>query len=595
MLKKCLLILICIAVFTSPAGCSAVESFIGGKGQDGPDGGAVNANDSAGTIGAEAGSGNDTVEEIPQSEYPVLLMRINVNVGEEESFDVLELTENTITYRYYNFNDANDPQLMVKTVPFGEMLVKENGKDKYSISLYLFDGTDEYELEMTGDLEEKIRQYPEFRKTLGSVLGKPFSGPPDDRLITSEDISASAQKNTKAEEKDSVGGDDGGNDGEESRDGGIAGRDRDSQAPGIDPGYELSRVVYTRYDDSMDCSIDYPGVSGLSDEAVQKKTNDTIREEALKVLKYYEDYESDSHVEISINYHIARKTPALLSIEYFGTGVIAGAPYPHNLYYTTNIDMRTGEKIRLADIVEISDSFVNKFLGGGFKAVNDFQAAALEQIDVWTIKDHFADADRTDSIGTPEHSCVFSYFTTDSLGISIPVAHAIGDHAEFEIRYGDLKDDMKAENDIRKELLSTEIDVMAVFSGIDLENFGQVRVAAGRYDDEGITKLRLVLEDKENGFVSVLPELADMQLHFKDLAVLEALDADGDGLRDIVAIARYVTDPGADGETSFLVAHVYFQGHNTFERDAELEQKINSGEFASAEDVVGLIEKYKAE
>ena len=45
----------------------------------------MNANDPAGTIGAEAGSGNDTVEEIPQSEYPVLLMRINVNVGEEES------------------------------------------------------------------------------------------------------------------------------------------------------------------------------------------------------------------------------------------------------------------------------------------------------------------------------------------------------------------------------------------------------------------------------------------------------------------------------------------------------------------------------
>ena len=83
---------------------------------------------------------------------------------------MLELTENTITYRYYNFNDASDPQLMVKTVPFGEMLVKENGKDKYSISLYLFDGTDEYELEMTGDLEEKIRQYPEFRKTLDLCL-----------------------------------------------------------------------------------------------------------------------------------------------------------------------------------------------------------------------------------------------------------------------------------------------------------------------------------------------------------------------------------------------------------------------------------------
>ena len=58
-----------------------------------------------------------------------------------------------------------------------------------------------------------------------------------------------------------------------------------------------------------------------------------------------------------------------------------------------------------------------------------------------------------DNIGTEKQSDVFSYFTSDSLGISVSVSHAIGDHAEFEIKYQDLKGNIKTENEIWKDLL----------------------------------------------------------------------------------------------------------------------------------------------
>ena len=106
-------------------------------------------------------------------------MRIHANTGMDESYDVLELTENMITYSYYDFSDPENPVLKQKTVPFEEMLEQQNGIDKYYITLYLYDGTNEYELELTADLEEKIRKYPEFRETLGSVLGKPFNRRPE--------------------------------------------------------------------------------------------------------------------------------------------------------------------------------------------------------------------------------------------------------------------------------------------------------------------------------------------------------------------------------------------------------------------------------
>lgn len=42
-------------------------------------------------------------------------------------------------------------------------------------------------------------------------------------------------------------------------------------------------------------------------------------------------------------------------------------------------------------------------------------------------------ADQLERIGENDQSDVFSYWTEDSLGISIGVSHAQGDHAEFEV------------------------------------------------------------------------------------------------------------------------------------------------------------------
>lgn len=56
-------------------------------------------------------------------------------------------------------------------------------------------------------------------------------------------------------------------------------------------------------------------------------------------------------------------------------------------------------------------------------------------------------------MGVDNTSFLFSYFTNDSLGISIGVIHALGDHAEFEIKYEELKEVIKNENEIWNDLL----------------------------------------------------------------------------------------------------------------------------------------------
>ena len=53
-----------------------------------------------------------------------------------------------------------------------------------------------------------------------------------------------------------------------------------------------------------------------------------------------------------------------------------------------------------------------------------------------------------------EH-CSF-YFSNDSLGISSEIAHAAGDHLEFEIKYKNLKDSIIGDNAFWNEILEED-------------------------------------------------------------------------------------------------------------------------------------------
>ena len=597
MFKKCLAIIICVAVFVSLMGCEGVKSLFSQKGTGGPDGMTENADKQTDIADSGAVPENGMDADIPESEY-LLFMRINDN-STKESYDVLELTEDTVTYSYYDYSDPGNPVLKEKTVPFDEILAKEDGRDKYFITIYLFDGVNEFELDLTRDLEEKIREYPEFRETLGTVLGKPFAKPPQDNVITSEDISATAMRNAGVSEKAGSGSS------------AVKVADSDEDAGGQKPagsviGYDVYGEIHAETDGTYGYRIEYPQISGLGDERVQKKINDAIRAEALTALVYYKDTRPSG--DINISYRIKRRSPFLLSVEYHETGENTGGQQSGGPYFTVNIDVRTGDRIRLKDMVNISAGFVIRLLAGSFRTVSGPGTRPLLNFGISSMKELLAGADDTENIGSPEKLHVFSYLATDSLGISIYFGHDAdeqadgahgtdspdqGDRGVYEIRFEDLEDDMIIDEILRKELLGTDIDQVALLDGIDLEGLGQVRLTAGKYDDNGVMRLKLLLDDRDSGLVYVLPELADIPWYFDDLAVLEVLDADADGLGDIVAIAHYITGTGNSGAVPFPYAHIYFRRSGGFVRDPELEQKISAEEFSSPEDVARLAGKYK--
>ena len=203
--------------------------------------------------------------------------------------------------------------------------------------------------------------------------------------------------------------------------------------------YEIRKETYI----DKDIKINYPQITNLNDSDKQKMVNDLIKNEALKVLNYYPMV--DSGLSLEINYEIKRKSANLLSIQYSGVGYVKDAAHPNNIFYSTNINMDKGIRLRLKDIVKIDKNFIGKFKEAS-KALKSDYNGILDELSNEDLIKKFSEADSLDNIGTENQSDTFSYLTNDSLGISVSVPHALGDHAEFEIKYKDIKDHMITQN-----------------------------------------------------------------------------------------------------------------------------------------------------
>ena len=218
-----------------------------------------------------------------------------------------------------------------------------------------------------------------------------------------------------------------------------------------DVDYNVIELDYLENNDKLKYDIKYPQISGLSDTDKQRRINSTLKDEALKVLKYYEN--PSGSVELRIVYKVVLANPNILSIQYSGSGSVSNAAHPNDLFFTTNINIETGDRVRLKDTVHIDKNFAHKFLNGEFKALRPEQGQALKQWSIKDVQEKFNEADSLDNIGTAKQSDVFSYFTNHSLGISISVGHALGDHAEFETKYQAIKNNIKTGSGIWKGLL----------------------------------------------------------------------------------------------------------------------------------------------
>ena len=174
-------------------------------------------------------------------------------------------------------------------------------------------------------------------------------------------------------------------------------------------------------------NVSYPQLAH-EDSGKANKMNSVITKDASYYFEkdYYEGYTGE------IKYHIPFVNDEFVSITYEGLLTSPINSYPINLTYSTLVNMETGEKIRLNDLVNLDDAFVKAFKQG--EIVTD-QSSEYKQ----EIKKYIAGLDNqdllkkfleADKMNFPE---VFVYVTEDSIVVTIAVVHALGDFIRVQI------------------------------------------------------------------------------------------------------------------------------------------------------------------
>ena len=188
--------------------------------------------------------------------------------------------------------------------------------------------------------------------------------------------------------------------------------------------YKTDETVYENVIDKSylekEINITYPVLYTKPD-----KINALIEREAVSIfdLTYYGDSEN---LTLDIDYKISYMDEEIISIIFKGYGDRKYSNHPTYQFYTLNIDLVTGEKLVLSDIVDV-DAVINDLNEKNYSFVMYETESVSER---YYIND-YVEFDALYSCDSGNF--VYSYVTKDGIGLSIPVYHAIGDHKEVEI------------------------------------------------------------------------------------------------------------------------------------------------------------------
>lgn len=194
--------------------------------------------------------------------------------------------------------------------------------------------------------------------------------------------------------------------------------------------YQITRQTYTE----KNIKVSYPQLTGLSDKTKQEKINEMLKDAALNCCNYAQIDE----IQAECSYEIKWQSGKVLSIVYTGYYQYEGTPHPNNLFVPFTVEIEAERKIELKDLVNVDEDFVTKVKAGDFKG----GSPENKSIEIPGSK-LLAEIRR---IG-------YFYFTKDSLGINVVVPHSLGDNVQLEVKYQDITNNIKVENEVWKEFL----------------------------------------------------------------------------------------------------------------------------------------------
>ena len=190
------------------------------------------------------------------------------------------------------------------------------------------------------------------------------------------------------------------------------------------PYQEASYQVVAKELSEGGIEISYPQITGLSDESIEQNWNEIISGHARKA---FEDAEEGS--SLTVSYTIKTMNDQLLSILIEGDYLAPGGAYPSGFRYTYNIDMRSGESVRLVHYRDVDQLARELLEGDGYTVEGELGEEFQERLailygDAGQLADVLRGFDYGENRETPSG---FSYQENGRTHLCIEVPHALGD------------------------------------------------------------------------------------------------------------------------------------------------------------------------
>lgn len=181
--------------------------------------------------------------------------------------------------------------------------------------------------------------------------------------------------------------------------------------------YNIVGKKFSLINNIMNLDIDYPCVLGMEDVEKQEQINKLIF--LISTGTYYDIFVHNG-LKVSSNYSIIYSDESYLSIKYDGFVVVREANRPHYMCFCLNLDLKTGEVIKLEDLVDI-EKLKDKFVKDNFTVVKGLdENIPLDESGWGELFDHYLEYHVIS--GDELHNYDF-YFTDNKIGliISVPV------------------------------------------------------------------------------------------------------------------------------------------------------------------------------
>lgn len=196
--------------------------------------------------------------------------------------------------------------------------------------------------------------------------------------------------------------------------------------PYVEVPYRVKELVMEKGNIRISC----PQIEGLSDDGIQGKWNRIFLGTEERTMD-----EWDAGGTYEAGFEVKTMTEDVLSIRMSGRFYEEDAGHPYVFRYTYNIDLNTGESIRLADHVDVSKVAENMFAGTGYYVEEALAPYFSERIHaIYESPEALARSlegyDYAEDGSSPYG---YSYLENGRVWICMEVPHDLGDYIEIEL------------------------------------------------------------------------------------------------------------------------------------------------------------------